>query len=164
MSVQLTEGTPIGRALLAWWSDLENDKGGRAELRRASSVFEALMCPAFQRLQRRLVAISPEMFGKPYQLDRLAMACALMAHVREHSEQSLPKAMSNRSKSGERNPVSELRFKRLLESHDDEALFTGLRRVLPLIDRKVDVLSLVNSVLYWGNAVKRTWAYEYDWL
>lgn len=163
MSSKLTKDTPIGKALIDWWTQLENDKGGRAELRRASSVFEALMCPAFQRLQRRLVAISPEAFGKPYQLDRLAMACALMAHVKETSEHSLPKAMSHRLNGAERNPVSELRFKRLLESPDDEALFTGLRRVLPLIDRKVDLLSLTSAVLYWGNTVKRTWAYEYDW-
>lgn len=164
MSSKLTEDTPIGKALIAWWADLENDKGGRAELRRASSVFEALMCPAFQRLQRRLVAISPESFNKPYQLDRLAMACALMAHVKTRSEHSLPKAMSYRPKGADRNPVSELRFKRLLESPDDDALFTGLRRALPLIDRTVDLLSLTSAVLYWGNTVKRTWAYEYDWL
>jgi CRISPR system Cascade subunit CasB len=164
MSRKLTEDTPIGKALLEWWKDLEKDKGGRAELRRASSVFEALMCPSFQRLQRRLVAINPEMFGKGYQLDRLAMACALMAHVRTRSELSLPKAMSAKPKGAERNPVSELRFKRLLESPDDEALFTGLRRALPLIDRTVDLLSLVSAVLFWGNDVKRTWAYDYDWL
>jgi len=157
MSRKLTEDTPIGKALIEWWKGLDDDKGGRAELRRASSVFEALMCPSFQRLQRRLVAISPEMFGKGYQLDRLAMACALMAHVSKPSELSVPKAT-------DRNPVSELRFKRLLESPDDEALFTGLRRALPLVDRTVDLLSLASAVLYWGNEVKRNWAYDYDWL
>ncbi|WAC73098.1 type I-E CRISPR-associated protein Cse2/CasB [Roseateles sp. SL47] len=164
MSRKLTEDTPVGKALIDWWKHLDDDKGGRAQLRRASSVFEALMCPAFQRLQSRLVAISPEMFSKGHQLDRLAMACALMAHVKVTSELTLPKAMSARPKGAERNPVSELRFKRLLESPDDEALFSGLRRALPLIEQKVDLLSLASAVLYWGNDVKRAWAYDYDWL
>jgi len=164
MSRKLTEDTPIGKALIDWWTDLENDKRGRAELRRASSVFEALMCPSFQRLQRRLVAISPEMFSSGHQLDRLAMACALLSHVRGASNLSVPQAMSARTKGAERNPVSELRFKRLLESPDDEALFTGLRRALPLIDQTVDVLSLASAVLWWGHEVKRAWAYEYDWI
>lgn len=164
MSRKLTEDTPIGKALIDWWKDLEDDTGGRAELRRASRVLEALMCPSFQRLQRKLAVISPEMFGKGYQLDRLAMACALMAHVKARSELSLPKAMSHRAPGVERNPVSELRFKRLLESPDDEALFSGLRRTLPLIDRTVDLLSLASAVLFWGDGIKRDWAYEYEWL
>ncbi|MFT3857518.1 MAG: type I-E CRISPR-associated protein Cse2/CasB [Aquabacterium sp.] len=154
----------MGKALIEWWQSLEeHDRGGRAELRRASSVYDALMCPAFQRLQRRVAAINPEAFQQPYQLDRLAVVCALMAHVKTRGDLAMPKAMSHKKSADGRNPVSELRFKRLLDAPDDDALFTSLRRVLPLIDEQVDLLSLAASVLNWGQRIKREWAYAYDW-
>jgi hypothetical protein len=43
-----------------------------------------------------------------------------------------------------------------------EALFSGVRRVLPLI-RSVDVIALANDLMHWGDAVKKKWAYGYEW-
>jgi CRISPR system Cascade subunit CasB len=53
----------------------------------------------------------------------------------------------------------------LLESSDLEvdALFLSLRRVLPLMKRKVDVVALARDLIYWGERVKKEWAYSYDW-
>lgn len=166
MWIKLNEEGGVGQLLKEWWHKLpEHDRGGRAQLRRASSVSDALMCPSFQRLQRSAVRMNPDFFDplKPYRLDRLALVCALLAHVRANGTLSLPHAMSYKTPGEERNPVSALRFQRLLESTDDEALFTGLRRVLPLIDSQVNLLSLAESVLNWGDRVKRQWAYDYDW-
>ena len=51
---------------------------------------------------------------------------------------------------------------RLLDAPDSEALFSGVRRVLPLMG-SVDVIALANDLMFWGDAVKKRWAYGYDW-
>ncbi len=64
---------------------------------------------------------------------------------------------------GERNPISELRFRRLLESPDTQTLFNGMRRALPLMGHKANIIALANDVLLWDDSVKKTWAYNYHW-
>lgn len=155
---------PAARLVLSWLNSLaERDKGGRAALRRAASLHDALMSPSVHRLRRQLDELSPGELSEGYRSDRLAMACALMSHLKQPGNESLPEAMSHRQSGGDRNAVSELRFRRLLEAHDDEALFTALRRVLPLVDGLVCPVQLTNDVLFWGDKVKRQWAYSYRW-
>ena len=148
-----------GDMLLRWWHDLDDDRGGRAALRRAPDVTTIVLQPAFQRLHQRLLAA-----GWPRQDwrdDSLAAAAGLLSHVREHVEQALPAGMSQRD--GDKPRVSPLRFMRLLESPDTDALFTGLRRTLPLLQHRTDVLGLATDVVNWGDAVKKRWAYAYEW-
>jgi CRISPR system Cascade subunit CasB len=71
--------------------------------------------------------------------------------------------MSQRKAGDDRLAVSELRFLRLLDARDIEALYDSLRRVLPLMDGRVDVLALTNDLLQWGEQVKKRWAYAYEW-
>lgn len=146
-----------GELLLRWWHELAEDTGGRASLRRAPDITAVVMLPAFQRLHRRLSSVGwPD---QPWHNDRLAAATGLLAHVREHGDRTLPQAMSE----GEKPCVSPLRFQRLLESPDDDALFAGLRRTLPMIQHRTDVLALATDVVNWGDAVKKRWAYAYEW-
>lgn len=150
-------GQAWGELLLRWWHELAEDTGGRAALRRAPDVTAVVMLPAYQRLHRRLLAAG--WLDQPWQNDRLAAAAGLLAHVREHDDRDLPRAMSE----GDKPCVSPLRFQRLLESPDGDALFSGLRRTLPLIQHRTDVLALATDVVNWGDAVKKRWAYAYDW-
>ncbi len=148
-----------GDLLLHWWQGLEDDRGGRAALRRATDITAVVMLPAYQRLHRRLLAA-----GWPdaaWRNDRLAAAAGLLAHVRLHNGQTLPAAMSQRD--GDKPRVSALRFTRLLESPDIDTLFTGLRRALPLMQHQADVLALTTDVVNWDDSVKKRWAYAYDW-
>ena len=146
-----------GEMLLRWWHELAEDTGGRAALRRAPDITAVVMLPAYQRLHRRLLAAGwPD---QPWHNDRLAAAAGLLAHVREGSERNLPQAMSE----GEKPCVSPLRFQRLLESPDTDALFSSLRRTMPLIQHRTDVLALATDVVNWGDTVKKRWAYAYAW-
>ncbi len=148
-----------GSLLLRWWQCLDDDRGGRAALRRAPDITAVVMLPAFQQLHRRLLAA-----GWPtdaWRNDHLAAAAGLLAHVKQHQPQALPVAMSQRD--GDKARVSPLRFTRLLESPDIDALFTGLRRALPLLQHQADVLALATDVVNRGDAVKKRWAYGYDW-
>ena len=178
--LNISRSIPQGQALVEWWQSLESDRGGRAALRRAESPLAIAFCPAYQRLYRRLLwAGMPEL--SDFSKERLAAVCGLLAHVREDyfdkqegdttatagrsNEDALPHlvSMMNASHPDERNPVSELRFRRLLESPDTQSLFSGLRRALPLMGSRVDIIALANDVLYWGDRVKKKWAYNYRW-
>lgn len=147
-----------GGLLLNWWQGLKTDAGGRAALRRAPDITAVVMLPAYQHLHQRLRAAG---WNEPWRDDHLAAAAGLLAHVRDHSEAALPGAMSEGE--GDKRLVSPLRFMRLLESPDTDALFTGLRRAMPLIGHRTDVLQLTTDVVNWGDAVKKRWAYAYRW-
>lgn len=159
MDLTFRSQQPWGDILLNWWRGLADDTGGRAALRRAGDLTAVVLSPAYQRLHRRLRAAGwPD---APWQNDRLAAAAGLLAHVREADARSLPAAMSQRV--GDKPCVSPLRFRRLLESPDVDTLFTGLRRTLPLLQHRADPLALANDVVAWGDAVRKRWAYDYEW-
>jgi CRISPR system Cascade subunit CasB len=146
-----------GQLLMTWWQGLKTNTGGRAALRRAPNITAVVMLPTYQHLHQRLRAAGwPD---QPWSDDRLAVAAGLLAHVRELSDKALPVSMSE----GDKPAVSPLRFMRLLESSDPEVLFTGLRRALPLIGHRADVLQLTTDVVNWGDTVKKRWAYAYRW-
>jgi len=148
-----------GDLLMQWWQGLEGDRGGRAALRRAPDITAVVLLPSYQHLHRRLVAA-----GWPNTAcrnDHLAAAAGLLAHVRQHNDKGLPTAMSQRE--GDKPRVSPLRFMRLLESSDIDALFAGIRRALPLLQHQTDVLALTTDVVNWDDKVKKRWAYAYDW-
>jgi len=148
-----------GGLLLRWWQGLEEDRGGRAALRRAPDITAVVMTPAYQHLHQRLKAA-----GWPdaeWRKDHLAAAAGLLAHVKQHTQQTPPAAMSQRD--GDKPRVSPLRFMRLLEAPDIDTLFAGLRRTLPLLQHQVDVLALATDVVNWSDNVKKRWAYAYDW-
>jgi CRISPR system Cascade subunit CasB len=167
-----------GKVLHEWWQDLQGmdpkpredreqarnpqgDRAGRAALRRCATLTQIALTPAYQRLLRKLRQTG--WATSPRREDRLAAVAKLLAHVRENDEQSLAKAMSARDEESGRPRVSEIRFLCLLESNDPETLFSGLQRVLPLMQHKANVMALANDLIFWGDRVKREWAYAYDW-
>jgi CRISPR system Cascade subunit CasB len=172
MSNHAPQGLPASsiNALLRWWKTLvvENPSGAaradRAVLRRANDLTAVACLPAYQRVYRAMAGAEGAGDWQDYQKERIAAAVALLAHVKADNGLSLPKAMSQHPEDGsDRNPVSELRFRRLLDATDTEALFAGLRRALPLIDHRADPGSLVRDVFSWGDTVKKRWAYDYAW-
>ena len=163
MSIQFREETGIGKVLFAWWEGLEDDHASRAILRRASTITAVSLTSPYQRFYRRLRDVGWAIEAKPYHNDRLAAVIGLLSHVKQNDERALAKSMSQREVAGNQPCVSELRFRRLLESPDIDALFLGLRRVLPLMNYGANVLALANDVVHWGDAVKKHWAYQYDW-
>jgi CRISPR system Cascade subunit CasB len=168
MSITFAQDSPLGLALLDWWRGLDADRGSRAVLRRADSVTAIMLSPAFQRLRQRLLHAGWPGGTQPgWRDERLAAIAGLLAHVTENDDRPLPLAMSKApgDKPGDKPPVSELRFLRLLESPDLDALFSGLRRVLPLMRDRADVLALAQDVLFFhsGDSVRKRWAYSYQW-
>ena len=154
---------------LSWWHVLHSDtaagpqRADRAALRRADSLSAVVCLPAYQRIFRRMAAKHEGDSWTPYQKDRIAALVGLAAHLKEKDDTSLPEAMSRRPEGSDRNPVSDLRFARLLDSPDLEALFVGLRRTMPLIDHRANPAKLADDLFGWGDHVKKQWAYAYRW-
>lgn len=154
--------TALGQALLRWWQGLENHRGSRAELRRAHDLTAIALSGGYQHLYRTLLAAGWPEEDKPensWRNERLAAVAGLLAQVKKMDDRILPVALSE----GERPPFSELRFRRLLDSPSIDEVFTGLRRALPLVAYQANVLELANDVLFWGDGVKKRWAYTYRW-
>lgn len=163
MSIRFNKETAIGKMLFEWWERLDDDRASRAILRRASTITAVSLSPPYQRLYRRLRGAGWADETRAYHNDRLAAVVGLLAHVKQDDERSLAKGMSRHDEGGDRPCVSELRFRRLLESPDLDALFIGLRRVLPLMNHGINVLGLANDLVHWGDDVKKRWAYSYEW-
>lgn len=163
MSDRFSRDNAFGTILLDWWQSLQDDRASKAILRRASTITASTLSAPYQRLFRRFKAAGWNMKGVPWRDDRLAAIVALLAHVNADLPGALAQAMSRKSNEEDRPKVSELRFTRLLESNDIDTLFLGLRRILPLLENQIDIIALANDVLYWGDKVKKEWAYLYDW-
>lgn len=152
----------LGKTLHQWWLGLEEDRASRAVLRRCATIDEVTLSDAYQRFYRYMLACNAwPADAKNWQNDRLAAIAGLLALVKTEDTQRLPFRMSESS--GERPLVSELRFRGLLKIETLDDLFESLRRTLPLIDYKADIYQLANDVYYWGDKVRKEWAYSYRW-
>lgn len=130
-----------------WWRELENDRGGRAALRRAASLTEVMLCPAFHRLLNDLRQAG---YGVPEsRYPKLAAIAGLAARVRAVTDDGLAKRMGTPKSGGDKAAVSELRIRRLLACDDLEELYTLLRRALSLLDDRADLADLVAVAWHW---------------
>lgn len=170
------EGSPEGRALLDWWRQLQGYEGAslaqleysgmtrgmpglRAELRHAETDAEVVFCRGYQQLRVAL----PERFRDEY---RLPFVARVLAWVKTPTaEASLAASMGRRKSEGEETPVvSELRFKRLLRIEDRHDLADLLIRLLPMVDRTANPLTLARDIWYWNDRndqTRKRWANDY---
>lgn len=134
--------------VLKWWKGLENDRGGRAELRRAHNPTEVVFVPAYHRLYTE--------FGLP---DKEALACVagLCAHVKDHREGKFAEHMTE----GDKPKVSPLRFRRLLAANEREELYHAMIRIIRLLGGKGNVVDLAKTVYWWNERTRKQLAYDY---
>jgi CRISPR system Cascade subunit CasB len=158
MTSPFSAGHPARAALLTWWHGLQNHRGDRAELRRCATLLQVVQTPAFHVARQRLVAAGFDEAAS--RRSRLAAVVGLAASIAAADAKStLPLSFSE----GEKPAVSPLRFRQILEAGSDEELFMRLRRVLPLVDGRVNLPALAADVWHWGDAVKKRWVYDYRW-
>jgi len=151
MSVNFDRDSSLGKHLATWWQELAQRPGERAELRRAGSIAEVVMTPAFQRLCSRFSGHFGDEVGWE---DRFAAIVGLLAHVRTGSEKPLAEQMA-----GNPPAVSELRFRRLLQRNRSD-LYVAMIRIVRMLKYKANIFDLAQSVYYWGDSVKKEWAYR----
>lgn len=149
------------KPLHAWWTQLQNDAGERAILRRCATLDEVAMSAPYQRFYRYMLAYGWSAHASEAQRDRLAAIAGLLAHVKEPDECRLPQSMSPAD--SDKPSVSEMRFRSLLRIESVDELFTSLRRVLPMIGYRTSVALLARDIYWWDDSVKKAWAYSYRW-
>ena len=146
-----------GQIIRRWWGenlrpdDFESGavRGFRARLRRADQPLDVLA-------DAQVVALY-EALGKPPDPLTLAALVSVLAHVKKHDRQRIARAFGP----ADDPHLSTLRFQRLIRSPDRAALAVALRRALPLIDHACDVAALGADFLYWGEAVRIRWCFDY---
>ena len=140
-----------------WWrrlasSDRGHDRASLARLRRAERPLDVLFEPAALRLLVRLPYLRSE---------RVAIVAAVLAHVTEATDRSLPRLLGRSKLEEDRSAtVSESRFRRLLQSDGDE-LLQPMRRLVRMAKGTANVQELARAILYWGDRVKRDWTFAY---
>ncbi|MEX2165362.1 MAG: type I-E CRISPR-associated protein Cse2/CasB [Sulfuricaulis sp.] len=152
--------------LRSWWQNLESDKGERAALRRAASLTEVMLSPAFHRLLRELRQAG---YGiSDYRYPKLAAIAGLAARIKGDGGGSLATCMGTPKSAGGKAVVSELRVRRLLACDDIEELYTLLRRALALLDNQANIADLAGTIWNWvpmdekrPNDPRRQLAYDY---
>ncbi|MAF96247.1 MAG: type I-E CRISPR-associated protein Cse2/CasB [Rhodospirillaceae bacterium] len=152
MKTKFQPDSEAGKIIHEWWQSLESHTGERAMLRRAKSVDGVVISRSFHQLCRRL---RPLLQGEYHWEERLAVVAGLLSHVRGYANRPLAEQMA-----GNPPEVSELRFRRMLQ-RDRGDLYKSMIRVLRMLDNKADIYDLSDSVFYWGDPVKKRWAYSY---
>jgi|SRR3989338_9095245 len=151
-----SQTSEAGASLLNWWRGLEESRGERAELRRASEPTEVAFCSGFHRLLNDLrqgLAVSAE---------SLAVVAGVVVHAKTRDDSQIFAAQMAAPKSAEGSArVSELRFRRLLQIPDRPALYQPLVRTIRLLGGAVNIVSLADDIYFWGDHVRKNWAYTY---
>ena len=137
----------------AWWRELQNDPGGRAQLRRATNLLEVFFCPAFHRLLHMVSGAR----------DDLALAAGVLACVREEGgPDCLAQALAAPKAAGGRACMSGLRFRRLIGIDDREDLLRQMRRSLALAGNRAQPGSLARDLCSWSQPwLRKNWTQVY---
>lgn len=138
--------------ILSWWNSLENDRGGRAELRRAHNLTEVAFIEAYHRLYNQMKALDRE---------SLALVAGVCAHVKAHSAGKFAEQMAIGDKPDDKPKVSNLRFRRLLAITDRDELYYTMVRIIRLLGGTLDVCDLAKTVYWWNENTKKRLAYDY---
>lgn len=154
------EGDDSAAILLRWWAGLSRRRADRAELRRASSPAEVVLCTGYHRLLG-------ELSGAGYPVDSaraagIAVVAAIAAHVETNAPSgSFARQMAEPAGAQRGARVSGLRFRRLLAVPDRADLLPMLIRAIRLTGGRADLVALARSAYFWGDEVRKRWAYDY---
>jgi len=135
--------------LVAWWRQLEYDKGERAALRRAASLTEVMLSPAYMRLLRTLRGSDYAISNHNLPLAKIAAIAGLAARIKTQAGVGLAASMGTPKPGGSTPAFSELRLRRILACDDIEELYTLLRRALALLGDQANLADLAATIWNW---------------
>ncbi|MFZ1429010.1 MAG: type I-E CRISPR-associated protein Cse2/CasB [Geminicoccaceae bacterium] len=138
--------TAAGEQLVAWWHDLVDDRGGRAGLRRAQSLDDAILVVAFQRLRRSLLG------SWLFSIETLADVALITAELDTNGE---PPGKSLATGNHEGMPLSPGRLKLLADAEDMALFLRLLRGALVQVHRRSSLLHTAELVRRWRHPASR---------
>ena len=142
---------------MQWWKELQENRAGRAELRRCGTVVEAAFCGPFHHL--RYLMKNP--VGR--KLNHIGLIVAVLAHVDEDAPNDKSLAASMAQLEGEKAIVSDSRFRQILRCGDDDfdELLRDLVRVLRQLNGRAPIKQLGEDLWWWTDRTRRQWAIDY---
>lgn len=143
-----------------WWARHDPartpgaDRAIFARLRRCGTPEQALMEPATLLLARRLGVGAHQIDS----LRRIGVIAAVMAHVRTDDPQT---PFAQRLGSGDRPPLSALRFGALMTAAPGSAQLDAFRRAVAIAGRTANVEDLGDALWHWGERTRLDWTFRY---
>jgi CRISPR system Cascade subunit CasB len=131
--------------LMAWWSSLKRNPGWRAELRRAVSPTDVLLCQGFRYLCYELAGY----WTQEQNLLGLAAVAGVVAHIENDNGQTFATACATPVEGKDKPAMSELRFAQLQKSRSLDELFTRMIRAIHLMRKSANPVSVADSILHW---------------
>jgi CRISPR system Cascade subunit CasB len=134
--------------LRRWWHSLDDNRGDRAQLRRAQSPDDILLTPAFAHF----LQVLPKPWIEDVPLSDLAMVAAVLARVKtdiSDERATLAKSLATPKEGGSKAAMSELRFQQLQKSRTPQDFFTRLCRAIQLLGSRANVVLLTEDILLW---------------
>jgi CRISPR system Cascade subunit CasB len=154
--------SPSGEVILNWWIELNRNTGNKANLRRCNTPSETVYLPVSHSLISKLKECKDIQFN--LSSDRICAIAGILAHVKEDNSMSFAKQLSQKKSGSEQALVSDIRFRRILKYSnisEEELFFQKIIRVIHHVDRRVNIYDLLYSLYFWGDKVKKQWAYDY---
>ncbi|RHX83879.1 type I-E CRISPR-associated protein Cse2/CasB [Leptospira stimsonii] len=155
-------GSPSEEIILRWWADLQNNPGERATLRRCSDPSETVFYPASHRLLTELYKIKCDVYRPS--LDKVCAIAGILSHVKTNNTIPFASQLSYKKSGSDQPLISDLRFRRILQYKsisEDDLFFQKMIRVIRHLDGNANILDLFSSLYFWGDSVKKRWAYDY---
>lgn len=160
MSDESNKTVPPEQRARQWWADLSGKTGGKKEnrgalanLRRCRTPVDALMVPATFNLMQRLPKSNK---------DRVAVLAVVLAHIRDDSNTHIARSIgldpNNKDKPA---LLSEGRFRRLLQTRENDELLTNMVRLVRHMKGTANVEDMAKTILYWGDTTRQRWAFDY---
>jgi len=144
-----------------WWLKTSKSSGDRANLRRARTPDMVAIQSSYLGLYREIVSCGISDKFKWRLNQRLPLIAGVLSHVKENRNESVAFVMGSSTKSGSENPVvSDLRFRRLMKT-DDDSLYIMIIRMIRMMDGKVNVKNLSESLFFWDDMTRKKWASQY---
>ncbi|HET8552559.1 MAG TPA: type I-E CRISPR-associated protein Cse2/CasB [Gammaproteobacteria bacterium] len=164
MSIRFKAENPAGEALRAWLERLDKNHGDRASIRRCRDAGAVAFQPAFVRF---FISDLRPLFGPQAGAMRLAGIFGLASHLDGNKPcvlgtgDSMARQMASSRPGQSGGPrISELRFRRLLQYERDD-LYRPMLRIIRALHGEANVYDLADAVYYWGDNVRKRWAFDY---
>lgn len=129
--------------LTKWWKNLQENKGGRAQLRRCRLPEDAALHPETHRLKSMLPNWVP--------LEAAATIAGISAYIERNSPMQFAESLATPKEKNARAPLSESRFRQLLSCRDWDELYRSLRRAVSILGGNVNLISFADTVLLWND-------------
>lgn len=144
-----------GKILVHWWSDLQDNRGARANLRRARTLSDIMFVPEYHRLYNTLHLDTRSR-------KRVALIAGVCSCVEENTKSSFVSMLAAPRNGAHSKPVlSGLCFRQLLAINEPEELHTAMVGIVGLLGKKTNICDMARTLYWWGNSTKQNLAFKY---